>query len=181
MKVCEMTECYRKHEAHGLCHTHYNRKRNGMSLTTPVKPKHGMSGSPEHNTWSSMIQRCHNRTNPNYDNYGGRGIEVCERWKNSFMSFYDDMGERPSGTTLDRINNSAGYSPANCRWATYTLQSMNKRPRSSASGYRGVYPHRSKWQAKFRRVYIGAYSTKQEASEAYETVRRHYLEGLVNK
>jgi hypothetical protein len=78
--------------------------------------------------WTMMKQRCLNPSAPDYANYGGRGITVCERWKNSFEDFRKDMGEPPSGShTLDRRKNEAGYEPGNCRWATDEEQRNNKR------------------------------------------------------
>ena len=74
-----------------------------------------------------MCDRCTKPDNDNYLNYGARGITVCDRWLNSFEAFYEDMGERPKGKTLDRINNNAGYAPNNCRWATIAEQARNKR------------------------------------------------------
>lgn len=78
-------------------------------------------------TWSSMKDRCFDKNNKRYYDYGGRGIVVCKRWINSFDNFLSDMGEKPNGMTLERINNSLGYAKDNCRWATLKEQSRNKR------------------------------------------------------
>ena len=87
----------------------------------------GRSPTGEYIVWSGMISRCHNSRNKAYQNYGGRGIIVCDRWRGSFEAFLSDMGPRPKGMTLDRENNSKGYSAENCRWATYTQQNRNRR------------------------------------------------------
>lgn len=73
-----------------------------------------------------MVARCSNQNRPDYKHYGGRGIFVCERWL-KFENFYADMGARPEGATLDRIDNAVGYEPGNCRWATKSEQSANTR------------------------------------------------------
>lgn len=82
--------------------------------------------SPTYASWRAMRDRCSRSTHKAYPAYGGRGIEVCARWQ-SFEAFLADMGERPPGTTLDRIDNNGNYEPGNCRWATAKVQGLNTR------------------------------------------------------
>jgi hypothetical protein len=88
--------------------------------------KHGMKGTPTYNCWNGLIQRATNPNNNDWKDYGGRGIGVCERWL-SFENFYTDMGEKPLGTQIDRIDNNKGYSPDNCRWLTPQRNCSNRR------------------------------------------------------
>ncbi len=78
-------------------------------------------------SWRQMRARCTQQSHGDYPNYGGRGIRVCERWRESFEAFLQDMGPRPDGHTLDRKDNDGDYTPENCQWATYTTQNRNSR------------------------------------------------------
>jgi len=114
--------------------------RNGMTrscgcLATELKRErattHGHATTrttPTYNSWAQISQRCENKNNAAFNNYGGRGITVCARWR-VFENFLADMGERPLGCSLDRVNNDGNYEPVNCRWATRLEQARNRRPR----------------------------------------------------
>lgn len=87
---------------------------------------HGQTSSPTYLSWAAMLGRCNNPNNNRFYTYGARGIKVCKRWK-GFENFLIDMGERPKGKTLDRVDVNKGYSLKNCRWATRKQQANNKR------------------------------------------------------
>ncbi len=102
----------------------------GLCLRAERTRTHGLSETRVYKTWTAMKDRCSNPKNKAYANYGGRGIAVCDRWMNSFESFYADVGDRPSDQhSIDRINNDGNYEPSNCRWATKSQQQSNQRPR----------------------------------------------------
>ena len=102
-------------------------------------------------TWQNMKQRCENPNNSDYSYYGERGISVCEEWKNSFDTFVLDMGDRPKGFTLDRIDNLKGYCKANCRWASHSEQMSNRR------GFKHKYERNLEHKQKIRLALKGKY------------------------
>jgi hypothetical protein len=126
-----------------------------MSDTEPLRfspqPKHGHSAttvrgrraSSTYNSWRAMAVRCSDPSCRNYGRYGARGITVCERWR-KFENFLADMGERPKGTTLDRVNSNGNYDPGNCRWATPKSQARNRQSNRLLS-FRGETRCATEW------------------------------------
>jgi hypothetical protein len=105
---------------------------------------HRMSKTVTYTCYSSMKARCYYHGENNYKDYGGRGIRVCQRWLDSFENFYEDMGERPKGMSIERIDNNGDYEPDNCRWATQREQ-MNNTRRNVALEYKGRTMNMSQW------------------------------------
>lgn len=136
------------------------------------KKTHGLSRSETMNTWESMISRCSRKTSPSYKNYGGKGIKFCRRWS-KFSNFLEDMGVRPKGTSLDRIDSLKNYNQDNCRWSLRGVQNHNKTP-AKGRKYKGVFNQKTgvNYYAKIRcegKVhYLGTFTTKLDAAIAYD-------------
>jgi len=130
MRICKVGGCSNKHLAKGLCNAHYRRmKRHGIYDYTPKHSRytHGMSKLGEYRVWLGMKNRCYTPTDTNYKRYGARGIEVSISWLNSFENFHKDMGRRPDGYQIDRIDNNGNYCKDNCRWISRKDNNRNRR------------------------------------------------------
>jgi len=127
MEICKIDGCNNKEYSGGFCNKHYTRNLRYGNPLEVKNERHGMSNSPEYFTWKNMKARCYNPKNKYFYRYGTRNIVVCDRWKNSFNNFLEDMGEKPfPKAEIDRINNDEGYEPNNCHWVTSAENCHNR-------------------------------------------------------
>lgn len=138
-------------------------------ITRTGNYQHKMSYHPLYHTWENMRQRCYNPKHTAYKWYGARGIKVCERW-NNFANFVADVGERPDGMSLDRINPNGNYEPSNVRWATQSGQIRNSRlSHKNKTGTKGVWYNKKVGnyqvfiRAAGKRLYLGSFYKLDEA------------------
>ncbi len=169
----ELPESQAKRSKTGRCRKCHQTKHNQCNRGSVTR---------EYSTWQGIKKRCYDKKNKHYADYGGRGITVCERWKNSFENFYEDMGNKPLNYSIDRIDNNGSYESSNCRWATQSEQTLNTRKRKGTkSKYRGVssrkYGHRARVGVKGTIINIGSYKTEIEAARAYD---RYILDNNLN-
>lgn len=176
--VYECNDCKRHFEAMTETVKARNQERCNSCASKLRAKKHGMRKHPLNSTINNMVQRCENPKTEFYPDYVGRGIKVCEEWRNSREMFFNWALQNgwEEGLTIDRIDVDKGYSPDNCRFTTPSVQSQNTRPLRSnnKSGYRGVNFNKSKqrWEATItvngKRNYLGTFLTAEEASQSYK-------------
>lgn len=130
--------------------------------------KHGMRHSPEYKAWDNMKNRCYGASAlaGSHPYYAMKGVTVCERWRNSFIAFYEDMGPRPENMSLDRINSNGNYEPLNCRWANQSIQNLN-RIFTNRDYPNGIWKcpnlKSNPFKVSFRKKHLGYFSTLGEA------------------
>lgn len=127
---CSIPDCEEPHRARGMCVKHYTSwKRYGdpyKAKRYKSSGKHGMLNTKTYNAWKNMKKRCYYKGHEAHASYAAQGIEVCDRWRNSFELFLKDMGPKPEGATLERLDWSKDYCPENCVWDTKGEQAINK-------------------------------------------------------
>lgn len=128
---CMVNGCNKKGVSNGFCPGHFSQyKRYGKIIYQKLRTPTGRKKLPEYSSWRAMKERCCNKRNRAYKNYGERGIKVCDRWldrADGFNNFLNDMGKRPEGYSLDRIDNDGDYCPENCKWSDRQQQNINRR------------------------------------------------------
>ena len=144
-------------------------------FATKLNITHGLSSNHFYSTWNGMLQRCTNLEHRSYNDYGARGITVCEEWQDvrNFVDWAEKTYPNIEGYTLDRIDNDKGYSPENCTWSDRTTQAINQRiMKNNKSGYVGIYYYKkyNTWGANIRinkiLKQIGTFKTIEEAVQA---------------
>lgn len=184
-KICSIEGCGERARAKGYCIKHYSRWRRTGDPLRVKKFNHDMGfnykGTPAHMSWAAAKYRCYNKNCKFYYNYGGRGIKMCDRWLGpyGFQHFYEDMGERPEGMMLDRIDSNGDYCPENCRWADRYTQNGNRRWGKQDSEVVGVSKYNERlWRATLGvngKTYSKYAKTEQEAIEKRKELERLYL------
>lgn len=183
---CEVADCNKFSRKRKLCQTHYERlmKWGDVMSDVPILQKHGLVKSSEYNSWRGMKNRCLNKNHEYYK----KGITICDRWIDSFTNFLEDMGQKPDGYSLDRIDPLGNYEPSNCRWANQSTQSINKIIKRSNTGMRGIHKNlNGKYYVYINknktRYHVGNFDTLKSAVEAYNkaAIKYHGSDARLNR
>ena len=189
--VYECSDCKRHFEARTGNVKARNQERCSSCASKLRATKHGLKYTRLNSIWRSMKNRTLSPNYTQYNDYGGRGITICDEWKNDFMSFYNwalsNGYEENKGLSIDRIDNDENYEPNNCRWTTQNIQARNQRIRkNNKSGYRGVCYHKgnNKYTAQikvnYKRIHLGSFKTPVEGAIAYNNyIIENNLEGFI--
>ena len=178
MPNCNIDSCRNKYDSHGYCGMHQMRFRRYGDPSYTKWPRHGDNNSAEHRTWRIMKQRCYDPKHQAYNYYGGKGIIVCSRWRNSYINFITDMGRKPTEKhSIERRNGNGNYEPSNCYWATKHEQMAN---RSNSNKTIGVCKSSTGWEARLtinhKDVLRKWYKTEQQAINARKQAEMLYLQ-----
>lgn len=168
-KACIIEDCDKPSRRNKMCVMHDNRVRRHGDPFYESRESHGLSKSKLYMVWINMIKRCEGRSNRAH-RYGGRGINICSEWRQSFLQFKEDMGNIPfDGATIDRRDNNKGYYKENCRWVTHQENSNNRYYDAEGASYRKqINRYVSEICYDGIRQYLGCFRTKEEATAAYK-------------
>lgn len=182
MRLCKIDGCSRIAVSKGMCSKHYLHNRRYGTPYIHTTPYGLCKNNPsEWNSYRSMKNRCLCKTDKNYPRWGGKGITICDRWlekPNGFKNFLEDMGRRPDGTTLDRIDNSKGYYPDNCRWATIYEQRANTQPMQGRIAGVHYIKIKDRWEANIKigsRRLTRSFQTEKAAIEQRKEWEKEFL------
>lgn len=181
-RECSVDGCQYPAFCKTFCKAHYEQMRQHGRITGIVMPHKKARGGitkenpDEYRAWNLMKRRCLNKNTKEYSNYGGRGIKICDRWINCFSNFLEDMGKKPKGHSLDRINPNGDYSPENCRWADWWDQERNRRDSRTIPCIR---PHRRRFLLTIqrgRKVYRKVCPTIEDAIRLRDRITKEWRE-----